>query len=192
MKGHVEKVRKFLKSSPVVNSQSISTLVGDGDYAYVLMNHLVKRGEVKRLTKGHYTIHDDPSLFVFCLKPAYLGLQDAMSFHNIWEQETSPVIVTNRMVRSGIRKVMGHNVLVRRISKRYFFGYDYYQHGGFLLPVSDMEKTFIDMVYFGEMRGALSRKFSSRVDRGKLDDYLSKYSAGFKKDVLNFLKKGQR
>ena len=68
------------------------------------MNYLVRQREVKRLTKGYYTVYEDPSLFVHCVKPAYLGLQDAMSFHNLWEQQTIPVVVTCRRVRTGRRK----------------------------------------------------------------------------------------
>ncbi len=180
----VNKVREFLKSTPVANLQSISALVGDKNYAYVVMNHLLKRGEIRRITRGYYTIHDDPSLLVYCLKPAYIGLQDAMSFHNLWEQETSPIIITSRKVRCGIRKVMGHNVLVRRISKEYFFGYEHYKHGDFSLPVSDVEKTFVDMVYFWEMEKPTARNFKMKIDRKRLDNYLRKYPANFRKKVL--------
>jgi predicted transcriptional regulator of viral defense system len=183
----IKKVREFLKSTPVANLQSISALVGDKNYAYVVMNHLLKRGEIKRITRGYYTVHDDPSLLVYCLKPAYIGLQDAMSFHNLWEQETSPIIITSRKVRCGIRKVMGHNVLVRRISKEYLFGYEHCRHGDFSLPVSDVEKTFIDMAYFGEIERSMVREFEKRIDRKKLEGYLRKYPANFRNKVSALL-----
>ncbi|MEA1904692.1 MAG: hypothetical protein U9M97_02280 [Candidatus Hadarchaeota archaeon] len=182
-----KKVREFLKSTPVANLQSISTLVGNKNYAYVVMNHLLKRGEIKRITRGYYTIHDDPSLLVYCLKPAYVGLQDAMSFHNLWEQETLPVIITSRRVRCGIRKVMEHNVLVRRISREYLFGYEHHRHGDFSLPVSDVEKTFIDMVYFGEIEKSLVRGFEARIDRERLGEYLRRYPINFRNKVLALL-----
>ena len=187
-RGHIKKVREFLKSTPVANMQSISALIGDKNYAYVAMNHLLKRGEVRRITRGYYTIHDDPSLLVHCLKPAYIGLQDAMSFHNLWEQETSPIIITSRRVRRGIRKVMKHNVLVRRISDEYFFGYEHHRHGDFSLPVSDVEKTFVDMVYFGEMKKSMAKNFKMRIDRKKLERYLRKYPINFRKKVLAFFR----
>jgi len=186
-RGHIKKVREFLKNTPVADLRSISALVGDKNYAYVVMNHLLKREEVKRITRGYYTVHDDPSLLVYCLKPAYIGLQDAMSFHNLWEQETSPIIVTSRMVRSGIRKVMGHNALVRRISREYLFGYEYHRCGDFSLPISDVEKTFIDMVYFGEIEKSMVRWFETRIDREKLERYLKKYPINFKDKVSIFL-----
>lgn len=185
--GHIKKVREFLKSTPIANLQSISALIGDKNYAYVAMNHLLKRGEVRRITRGYYTIHDDPSLLVYCLKPAYIGLQDAMSFHNLWEQETSPIIITSRKVRGGIRKVMGHNVLVRWISNKYFFGYEHHKHDDFSLPVSNVEKTFVDMVYFGEMKKSVVKNFKTRIDRKKLEKYLRKYPINFRKKVLALL-----
>jgi len=182
-----KKVREFLKNTPVANLQSISMLVGNKNYAYVVMNHLLRRGEVKRITRGYYTVYDDPSLLVYCLKPAYIGLQDAMSFHDLWEQETPPIVITSRMVRCGIRKVMGHNVLVRRISKEYFFGYEYCRYGDFSLPVSDVEKTFIDMVYFGEIEKSLVREFKMKVDHKKLEEYLKRYPINFREKVLALL-----
>ena len=185
---HIKKLREFLKSTPVANLQSISALIGDKNYAYVAMNHLLKRGEVRRITRGYYTIHDDPSLLVYCLKPAYIGLQDAMSFHNLWEQETSPIIITTRKVRRGIRKVMGHNVLVRRISNEYFFGYEHHRHDSFSLPVSDVEKTFVDMVYFGEMKKFMAKNFKTMVENKKLKKYLRRYPINFREKVLVFLR----
>ena len=165
MKGNVVRtVREFLKETPVANIGSISRLVGNRGYAHLLMNYLVRREEVRRITRGYYTVHEDPTLLVYCMKPAYIGLQDAVSLHNLWEQETIPIVVTSRRVRSGIRKVMGQNVLVRRISGKYLFGHEYLERGGFLLPVSNIEKTFIDLVYFGEMRRDFARRFKGKVD----------------------------
>lgn len=54
-----------------------------------------------------------------------MGLQDALSIHNLWEQETIPIIIITRKIRQGIRKVLDLNVLIRRIDKKYFFGFDY-------------------------------------------------------------------
>ena len=42
------------------------------------------------------------------------------------------------------------NALIKRIDKKYFFGFDYYQQGSIYFPYSGTEKTFIDTVYFRE------------------------------------------
>ena len=185
---YVDKIREYIRKTPIASIGSISALVPDREYAYVIVNHLLKRGEIKRITKGYYTVHDEPSLLVYCLRPAYLGLQDAMSFHNLWEQETNPIIITTKKVRPGVRGVLGQNVLVRRISPRYFFGYDYLTSGDFLLPVSDVEKTFVDMVYFREMREDIAKGFRRRVDREKLKRYLKKYGGNFREKVIEILR----
>ena len=176
----IDRVREYIRSTPVADIGSISALLPDRNYAYVVVNHLIKRGEMRKITKGYYTVYDEPSLLVYCLRPAYLGLQDAMSFHDLWEQETSPIVITARKVRTGVREVLGQNVWVRRISPKYLFGYDYIRSGEFLLPVSDIEKTLIDMVYFGEIRRETADMFIEKVDREKLKRYLKRYGSNFR------------
>lgn len=183
-----DRIREYAKRTPVFDTKSVVRLVGDADYAYLLLSHLAKRGEIRRLTKGYYTTHEDPSLVVYCLKPAYLGLQDAMSFHNLWEQETVPVVLTIRKIRPGVRRVMGSNVIIRRISRKHFFGYDYLKRGDLLLPVSDIEKTFIDMVYFNEIRKDMLRDFRGRLDKKRMLGYLKKYDKRFASKVLGLMK----
>lgn len=187
MKGEiVGKVREFLERTPVASTATLSRLVGKREYAYVLLNLLERRGEIRRITRGYYTIHEDPTLLVYCLKPAYLGLQDAMSLHNLWEQETIPIIITCRRVRSGLREVFDHNVMVRRISPKYFFGIEDLERGGFFFPVSDVEKTFIDLVYFGEMDGGLARRFKGKLNLKKLEAYLERYPERLRRRAMGF------
>jgi len=185
---HVDKIREYLRRTPVANIGSISALVPDWEYAHVIVNHLLKRGEMRRITRGYYTVHEEPSLLVYCMRPAYIGLQDAMSFHDLWEQETNPVVITARKVRPGVREVLGQNVWVRRISPEYFFGYEYLASGDLLLPVSDVEKTLIDMVYFRQMREDMAEGFRKRVNRDKLKKYLKKYRGGFRGKVVEILR----
>ncbi|MFN4133131.1 MAG: hypothetical protein ACK4GQ_02040 [Candidatus Hadarchaeales archaeon] len=185
---YINRVRDYLHRTPVATIGSISALLPSREYAYVVMNHLLKRGEVKKITRGYYTVHEDPSLLVYCLKPAYLGLQDAMSLHNLWEQETNPIIITARKVRQGVRVVLGQNVWIRRISPKYFFGYDHISSGEFHFPVSDVEKTMIDMVYFREIKEDAIEKFKNRIDRGKLEKYLKKYGRRFREKFSRILK----
>ena len=175
----LDKIKEYAKRTPAFDTKSIVRLAGNKDYAYLLLNRLLKTGQIRRITRGYYTVQEDPSLIAYCLKPAYLGLQDAMSFHNLWEQETNTIVLTTRRVRPGTRKVFGNNVIVRRLSPRHFFGYDYIRQGDLLLPVSDIEKTFIDMAYFRELRKDMTKAFRRRIDREKLAGYLKRYDRRF-------------
>lgn len=185
-------IRNLFEKSPVVDSKSIRRIINykkKTEYTKQAVRNLLKKGQVKRIARGFYTKHNDPSLAVFCFKPAYLGLQDALSANNLWEQETIPVIVTARKARQGIRKILGVNVLIRRINRKYLFGYDYKKEGSFYFPYSDIEKTFIDMIYFKEkLSEEAINNTRMRIDKDKLNSYLKFYSPKFRKRVLDFLK----
>jgi len=186
---HLKKVEELFKKSPVVSYSSIQRIIRDKKetkYAKLLVSNLVRKGKIKKLTKGFYTAHDNVQLSIFCFKPAYFGLQDALSFHNMWEQETIPVILTTRKVRRGIREILGTNVLIRKIEKKYFFGFDYVQQGDFYIPYSDIEKTLIDMIYFHEkIDEEAIKNIAKSIDKKKLDSYLRKYPLSIRKKVLN-------
>ena len=182
-------VEALFKKSPVVSFSSVARIIKNKEYSKQLIRNLLLKEKIKRLAKGYYTMYDDPSLSVFCFKPSYLGLQNALSFHNLWEQETIPVIITTRKVRPGIREVMGMNVLIRRIEKKYFFGFEYYQEGDFYFPYSDIEKTFIDMLYFKEKLSEEAMKnIFKKINLKKLNAYLKIYSKSIQKQVLASLK----
>jgi len=184
-----KQIEELFKKSPVVSFSSVARIIKNKEYSKQLIRNLLLKEKIKRLAKGYYTMYDDPSLSVFCFKPSYLGLQNALSFHNLWEQETIPVIITTRKVRPGIRKVVGMNVLIRRIEKKYFFGFEYYQEGDFYFPYSDIEKTFIDMLYFKEKLSEEAMKnIFKKINLKKLNAYLKIYPKSIQKQVLASLK----
>ncbi|MBI2044742.1 hypothetical protein HYT23_01655 [Candidatus Pacearchaeota archaeon] len=193
-KKHQARIEDLFNKSPVVSFNSIKNIIKNKknirQYTKQFIRNQISNKKIKRLAKGYYTKHDNIVLSVFCFKPAYFGLQDALSIQNLWEQETIPVIVTIRNVRPGIRKILGLNVLIRRINKKYFFGFEYKEDGGFFFPVSDIEKTFIDMVYFRQNIDKESLiEFRKRMNKNKLKSYLKIYPKLIKKRVLNALEK---
>jgi len=190
---YLKDVEKLFKKSPVVSYGSIRKIIRHKksvkQYTKQLIRNLILKGKIKKLTKGYYTVYNDSSLSVFCFKPAYLGLQDALSFHNLWEQETIPIVITTGKIRPGIRKVLGHNILIRRINKKYFFGFDYYKEHEFYMPYSDIEKTVIDMIYFKEKLSVESiKEIGKKINKRRFNSYLSCYPKIFRKRVLNMIR----
>lgn len=185
---HLEKIRALFEKSPVVDFKSVSRIVGktkSSNYAKLLIYNLLKKGEIKKIGKGIYTKHNEISLAVFSFKPAYLGLQTALSHYEVWEQETIPVIITSKKVRTGIRKLMGSNILVRKINNKYLFGVNYSEEGGFYLPYSDLEKTFIDMIVFNQkIDKEVLNNLKNKINKKKLLTYLARYPKKIKKRVL--------
>jgi predicted transcriptional regulator of viral defense system len=163
----------------------------DKEYARLMLHQMEKRSEIKRLKRGYYSFGEDLDAVGFLFEPFYYGLQEALSLHDLWEQETNPVIITTRKVRTGLRSILGRNVLIRRIRKGMFFGYGPKRVGNAFLPVSDVEKTLIDFVYFRipVPENALDGMIRS-MDEDKLHDYLKKINGALGERVKRLLENG--
>lgn len=174
-------------SFSIGDAKRLFTDISQG-YLDVFLHNLAKKNKIHRISRGIYTFHDDPEVVGFAFKPFYYGLQDAMSLHNIWEQETNPVVITPRKVVPGLRNFKGANYVVRRINRKMFFGYELVKYGEMWIPVSDVEKTLIDIVYFGQNipQDALAI-FKRRIDKERLSSYLEKCDAWMVKRVRNAL-----
>ncbi|MBI3052057.1 hypothetical protein HYY74_06415 [Candidatus Woesearchaeota archaeon] len=176
---YLNEVLSLTGKSQVVTVDSIRKVAGP-KYAHLLLHNLVRRKVLHRITRGCYSRLDDPTLAVFCFQPAYLGLENALSINNLWEQETNPIILTTMKIRQGSRNVFGSNVMLRRIPAGYCFGFEYVPYGSTYVPASDPEKTLIDLVYFRhsiqpEVLMAVRRK----IDSVKLKKYLHRYESAF-------------
>ena len=190
---YLKRIEELFKKSPVVNYKSIELIIKDKknvkQYTNQLIRNLILKGKIKKLSKGCYTSLDDNSLSVYCFKPSYLGLQDALSFHNLWEQETIPVVITSKKVRQGIRKIMNGNVLIRRLNNKYLFGFDYYKINNIYLPYSDIEKTFIDLIYFKEkINKETLDNIKKNINKKRLSSYLKLYPNRIRTLIIKKLK----
>jgi len=186
---HIEKIRNFIKRTPVFSSKDIERITKNKNYAHLILSKLENKGEIFRLIKGFYSSFNDPVFSVFCFKPSYIGLYDALSLRNLWEQETNTTIITTRRVRSGIRKILESNVFIKRIKSEYFFGFDYVKYGDFYIPVSDIEKTLIDLIYFKEsLTWQILKNLKKKIEKKKLLKYLKSYPENFRKLVLEKIK----
>src|SRR3989344_2264147 len=187
---HKNIIRTFFRQTPVADINSLKRKInGKSNYANLMLNQMVKKGEIYRLTRGFYSLHNDPTLAVFCFKPAYLGLQEALSVHNLWEQETNTIILTSKTVREGIRNIAGNKVILKRLPKELFFGIEYKQYGDFYLPVSDIEKTLLDLIYFQQpLAKEIIQKFRENINIKKLKKYLSCYDPRTKDKIKMMFK----
>ena len=185
---HITKLKEFIRNTPAFRAKDVEVLIRNKNYAHLILHKLVKRGEIKRVVKGWYSLYEDPVVAVFCFKPCYLGLQEALSLHNLWEQETNVVIITTRKVRRGVRKIFDNNVVLHKIDKKYFFGFDFMEYENFFIPVSDIEKTLIDLVYFNEVPSEeVLKEIKKKLDLQKLKNYLKVFNHKFKKRVMDLI-----
>ena len=172
----VSDMRHRFAAEPAFTSRDVRAFFGrrrmSPGYQKLMVHKLISQGKLFRISKGAYTFMQEAQAVGFAFQPFYYGLQDALSLRNLWEQETVPVVVTPRRVRSGIRKFAGSNYLVRRIRRSMFFGFEMLRYGDFWIPVSDVEKTLIDLVYF---RQPVSRGLAGELKRAIRKDVLKRY-----------------
>jgi hypothetical protein len=108
---------------------------------------------------------------------------------NLWEQETNPVIITPRKVRSGIRTFNDRNYVIRWIDRSMFFGYSLVEYGDFFIPVADPEKILIDMVYYHQfLTDEVKQEVLKSIDRKKFKEYLLMLPEYLSKRVIEFTK----
>jgi predicted transcriptional regulator of viral defense system len=177
------------KQFPVFKAYELKTIKGLSDnYRRLLLHNLLSRKEIIRITKGVYTFHKDVDVVAFAFSPSYYGLEDALSIRKLSDQGTNPIVITSRNVRRGLREFVDRNYLVYHIDKRLFFGYEMLKHGDFWIPVSDLEKTLIDMFYFKySVRKDIWSNILPLLDIKRLKEYLKHYDQRFSKKVLNEL-----
>ena len=185
-------LRRRFSAEPAFSSRDIRTFFAkrrlSEAYQNLMVHKMVAGGKLFRIGRGAYTFHGDAQVVGFAFQPFYYGLQDALSLRGIWEQETVPVAVTPRRVRAGVRAFLGVNYIVRRVSRRMFFGYEMVKRGGFWVPVSDVEKTFLDMVYFRQpLPQELVRAMAGQMRPEVLKGYLARSPAWLRLRVYKLL-----
>ena len=167
----------------------LSTKKVSDRYFQLIIHNLLKTGELKRISRGIYTFQDEIETVGFAFQPFYYGLQESLSLRNLWEQEVNPIVVTPRKVRTGIRNFQGANYVVKRIRRSMFFGFETIKYKEFWIPVSDIEKTVIDFVYFKEhLNEETLIDIRQQIDEKKLKLYLKRCPNWVRNRVEKLLK----
>lgn len=189
---YLSDIRSIIDDNIVFSINDIKRIIlskgGNPDYAKLLLYNLESKGVINRVIKGYYSRYDDPNVITYCIKPSYVGLESALSFYNIWEQETNVVLITTRRIRTGTKKVFGANVVIHSIDDKYFFGFDHIDYYDLKIPISDIEKTFIDCIYYNRYLSKETLKnIYKKIDKVKLKRYLKRYDHRFIKKIKQLI-----
>ncbi len=189
---HIKLLREHFAKMPVFTMRDVKLLLGrkaSGKYVDLLLHNLVESGELNRISKGVYTFRTETQLVGFAFQPFYYGLQDALSLHNLWEQETTPVVITPRRVRKGMRNFLGSNYLVRTINRNMFFGFKLLKYFDLWIPVSTPEKTLIDFVYFREpLTKEALQELKKKINKKTFKEFLKRTPKHTKEKIKTLLK----
>jgi predicted transcriptional regulator of viral defense system len=64
------------------------------------MSNLIKEKKIHKITNGKYTFQEEIMCVGFAFSPFYYGLQEALSLHNLHEQETNAIIITTNKIKT--------------------------------------------------------------------------------------------
>jgi predicted transcriptional regulator of viral defense system len=160
------------------------------NYVSLFLNNNIKKGRIVRLKKGVYSFSSNIENIEKAFSPSYHALQDALSIHGLWTQQTIPVLVTPKKIRSGERQVLGSKILIRRINRKMFFGFEEKKYFGSWVSVSDLEKTLIDFYYYNEpLDKKVISKIIKKINSKKLLQYLKQTNKRTEEKVKKILKK---
>ncbi|MCC5999139.1 MAG: type IV toxin-antitoxin system AbiEi family antitoxin [Thermofilum sp.] len=169
-------VNRLLGSS-IFGFHLVASVCGE-NYAKQLVYRLKKKDLIVELVKGVYTPKKSPYMIVKAIPLSYVGLGSAAFLHGALSQVTVLTVLTpwaSKLVRPGVRVLAGQKVIIRKISQKMYFGYDYIyveeinEH----VRVSDPEKTLIDAVYFDyPLLPDMLPGLLEMADRNKLYSYL--------------------
>ncbi len=176
-KGFLEYFEKFPIFTFSDANMFLSKQGASQDYARKLISIMLKRGELQRVTKGHYTTKKDMDVIGYAFKPFYYGLGFALSYHGLSSQGYNLTVMTTKTVRSGVRRIFGTNVVIQRIPKELFLGYEDMTTQTFHFYISDIEKTLLDMLYFDfVVEDYVYVNTFKRINKAKIKRYLKRFS----------------
>ena len=179
---HMKYIDLFManfKKSPAFNMKDVARFLefhgSTNAYSKIFVGQMVRKGRIYRLTNGFYTLYKNIETVGFPFSPFYYGLGFALTKHKLWKQQANPYIITIKNVRRGYREAFGLNYNISRISKSMFFGYCYTKGPNFYYPMSDVEKTLIDCIYYKiNLEEYVYGNIFKHLDDKKMDNYLKR------------------
>jgi predicted transcriptional regulator of viral defense system len=157
------------------------------------ISYLKSRGRIFTLRKGVYTVREDSAVSGFGFSPFYYGLLYALTIRELWTQNAEPEIITLKKVRRSRITLFGRKDMhasLHHSQPKHFFGFEILSHGGMKVPVSDPEKTLIDLFYYNIRLPIQSYgPLLLLVNKKKVMSYLERYDNHTRMTVINFITK---
>jgi len=136
-------IMEHFSKVPVFSLSDVTQIISNRDYAKQFVSRMIKKGFIKRIKKGVYSVYEDPFLVsTFLLKPSYISSVSALSFyHRITQIPNEVFCFTSKAPRNYF--------FVTRINfyhTKFFFGFEKRKYGGFEIPIATPEKALIDSI----------------------------------------------
>ena len=163
------KILKHFKDIPVFSLSDVTQIIKNKDYAKKFLKMEVEKGDIKKIMRDVYTLHDDAFLVsTFVIRPSYISSISALSFHKSITQIPNAVFCFTTKTKKEINFIQK----VYYFPTKYFFGFELKTYRNFKIPVATIEKAIIDSI--GIVPLSIIEEAFSEVDLNKLISYLKK------------------
>lgn len=169
----VNKLREY----PLFTVNDISKhLRKSRNYSAILAFRLVKKGVIRRITKGKFTMYDNPLIFLSHIyTPTYIGSWSALRFYNMTTQLPKDFFVVTTRRRKTL-DCKDYKINFVAIPTKNFWGFKKEKYLGFEIFVSDPEKTIIDCILTKKvpLSAVYEAISNSEIDVKKMVNYLTR------------------
>lgn len=158
----------------------------------VSLSRMVKEGVIYTVIKGVFSTQMRDDITGFAFSPFYYGGLAALMMRDLIDDQVKIEVMTTRTVKRSYQAIYGgkSKIILHHIPTKYYFGFSDLKYGDITVPVSDPEKTLIDIFYY---QIALSvRDYAEvlkRLNAGVLNKYLKHYDRHTRTAVIAFVKK---
>jgi len=141
------KLIEYIKTKKVITKSDIKKIIQCKDnYAYLVIQRLLKRKILKKIFKGKYTTLDNPILFASEIEiPAYISLLTASQLKGFTEQ----IINNIQIITTKNKSVIFNKYKISLIKNKKIFGYE--KTNEYFIATN--EKLLIDMILLRNKSG---------------------------------------
>ncbi len=147
----------------------------------VTLSRMVAGGKLYHLSKGKFSFSKSAEIAGFSYSPFYYGGAAALMIRDLIDDQVKMEVMTTKVVRKRNAKILGGTaIIMHHLPRDYYFGFNDVKYLGRTIPVSDPEKTFIDLLYFRiRLSGQDYYPLINAMDGRRLASYLKRYKKRF-------------
>lgn len=145
------------------------------------LSRLARRGELNRIERGKYTVHDDPLIYATYIEtPSYASLWTALRYYDLTTQQPTKVQVMTPISRPDLPEV-------NFFQTNQVFGFGRQRYDGFEIFVVDRERLLVDCLSRKQVSVADLSELLKAIDPERTAAYAERFGSNAVKKRLGYL-----
>jgi len=141
----------YASRHPVFRVKDVARVLGVPEVnVSKILHYLAKRGLVRRVMKGVYSVTDDEKVVAtWTYRPSYISMYSALFLHGVLHQVPARLhIVTTKIL--GVKELIfdGASIVYYKITPRLFYGYKWVIEDKYPYFIAFPEKAILDIIYY--------------------------------------------